>query len=117
MSNVDIMQYLLTFALGIGGTNCATNVSLLVSAPDNALNFSVKQNYAKDSWEIYGQRLGIWGNGESINLVLQSLPIDTGDSNSTTCWPMVDKLVLKTISLTPQPNKGMHYSPSHVFGV
>ncbi|KAA8548232.1 hypothetical protein F0562_004507 [Nyssa sinensis] len=101
-NNSNIMQYLLTFTLAFGGQNCSTNASIVISAPDSESVFSFKQNYGKETWESYGVYLGSWGDGESINLVLQSQIIDS-DPNST-CWPVVDSLLLKPIDTLIQGN-------------
>lgn len=94
-ANGDVMQYLLTFTLAQAGQNCKANVSLVVSAPDSSMEFSLTQKYSKETWEVYGHRLGSWGDGEYINLILQSQATDV-DPNSA-CWPVVDTLLLKTI--------------------
>lgn len=102
IANGDIKQYLLTLTLAVGGRNCSANVSLVVSAPDSASAFLVKQNYTKEPWEVYGLLLGSFGNGEPIDLVLQSQNTDTG--TNSTCWPVVDTLILEAVSPSNQGN-------------
>lgn len=94
-ANGDLRQYLLTFTLARISQSCSTNASLIVSALDSESIFSLKEKYGKETWESYGHQLGKWGDGESINLVFKSQAVET-DSNST-CWPIVDKLLLKTV--------------------
>lgn len=96
------MQYLLTFALARGVQNCTSNASLVVSAPDSSAQFALTLKYGKEPWEVYGHQLGSWGDGESVNLVLESQAIDA-DPNST-CWPVVDELSLITIGSVNQDN-------------
>ncbi|XAR52002.1 hypothetical protein NMG60_11006826 [Bertholletia excelsa] len=84
----------------LGGLNCSANASLVVSAPDSDSDFSFKNNYGKEAWASYGHYLGNWGDGESIYLVLHSENADF-DPNST-CWPMVDSLILKPIGALAQ---------------
>ncbi|XP_073159305.1 protein DUF642 L-GALACTONO-1,4-LACTONE-RESPONSIVE GENE 2 isoform X2 [Henckelia pumila] len=116
----DTLQYLLTFTLTIVGQNCKSNASLVVSAPDSSAQFSFSGKYGKESWEVYGQQIGSWGDGDSINLVLQSQAIDA-DTNST-CWPVVDNLLLNTIGTLNQdkvnllPNGGFEFGPSFLEG-
>lgn len=120
IANGDIKQYLLTFTLALGGPNCSANVSLVVSAPDSASAFLVKQNYSKEPWEVYGHLLGSFGNDEAIDLVLQSQNTDT-DTNST-CWPVVDTLILKALSPSNRgndnllPNGGFESGPAFLDG-
>ncbi|KZV20259.1 hypothetical protein F511_25528 [Dorcoceras hygrometricum] len=112
----DRVKYLLTFTLAIVGQNCKSNASLVVSAPDSSRQFSFSGKYGKELWEVYGLQIGSWGDGDSINLVLQSQAID-GDTNST-CWPVVDNLFLSTIGTLNQdkanllPNGGFEFGPS-----
>ncbi|CAI9752581.1 unnamed protein product [Fraxinus pennsylvanica] len=115
-ANGDVMQYLLTFTLAQAGQNCKANVSLVVSAPDSSMEFSLTQKYSKETREVYGHRLGSWGDGEYINLILQSQATDV-DPNSA-CWPVVDTLLLKTIGPPAQnsdnllPNGGFESGPA-----
>ncbi|XP_059624637.1 protein DUF642 L-GALACTONO-1,4-LACTONE-RESPONSIVE GENE 2 [Cornus florida] len=104
-ANSDLMQYLLTFTLALGGQNCTSNASLIVSAPDSASAFSLKQNYGKETWESYGHYLGSWGNGETINLVFQSQT--TESDNASNCWPVVDTLLLKPVRTLLQGNDNL----------
>ncbi|XP_044466918.1 uncharacterized protein LOC123196843 isoform X2 [Mangifera indica] len=96
----DNMNYLLTFILAPGGQNCSVNADLAVSAPDSSGVFSLKQHYGKESWESYGHYLGRWNQGEPINLVIESSTSES-DVNST-CWPVIDKLILKTVTTLVQ---------------
>lgn len=115
-ANGDLRQYLLTFTLARISQSCSTNASLIVSAPDSESIFSFKERYGKETWESYGHQLGNWGDGESISLVFKSQAVET-DSNST-CWPIVDKLLLKTIVPVTQssdnllPNGGFELGPA-----
>lgn len=99
------MQYLLTFTLARRNHSCTANASLVVSAPDSSAEFSLTLKYGRQPWEVYGHQLGIWGGGESINLVIESQDIDA-DFNST-CWPVVDDVLLSTIGSLKQGNDGM----------
>ncbi|KAF2316435.1 hypothetical protein GH714_041776 [Hevea brasiliensis] len=107
--------YLLTFTLAPGGQNCSTNANVGVSAPDSHSIFSFKQDYGKEGWETFGLYLGSWEQQEPINLVLESQSTES-DANST-CWPLIDKLLLKTIeTLVPGDNNlllngGFEYGP------
>ncbi|KAH6823775.1 Emb:.1 protein [Perilla frutescens var. hirtella] len=100
VANGEEMQYLLTFSLGRRAQSCTANASLVVSAPDSSAQFSLTHKYGKEAWEVYGHQLGIWGGGESVNLVIESQDIDA-DSNST-CWPVVDAVLLSTIGSLKQ---------------
>ncbi|KAF2316422.1 hypothetical protein GH714_041763 [Hevea brasiliensis] len=111
----DYVDYLLTFTLAPGGQNCSTNANVGVSAPDSHSIFSFKQDYGKEGWETFGLYLGSWEQQETINLVLESQSTES-DANST-CWPLIDKLLLKTIeTLVPGDNNlllngGFEYGP------
>lgn len=107
------MQYLLTFTLARRNHSCTANASLVVSAPDSSAEFSLTLKYGRQPWEVYGHRLGIWGGGESINLVIESQDIDA-DSNST-CWPVVDDVLLSTIGSLKQGNDGMFLISFNLF--
>lgn len=100
----DDLNYILTFALIPGGENCSSSSGLSVSGPDSNSVFSYKQNYSKVPWQSYSHNLGKWGNGEPINLVLESQAIDS-DTNST-CWPIVDTLLIKTVGVTLDQDSG-----------
>ncbi|XP_051141238.1 uncharacterized protein LOC127258441 [Andrographis paniculata] len=89
-------QYILTFAVARGIQDCSTNASLVVSAPDSTVEFSVSGKYGKQPWQVYGHYIGSWGDGESVNLVIQSQAVDS-ESNST-CWPVVGDLSLLAIT-------------------
>lgn len=107
VANGEEMQYLLTFTLGRRAQNCTANASLVVSAPDSSAQFSLTLKYGKESWEVYGHHLGSWGGGESVNLVIESQDIDA-EANST-CWPVVDTVMLSTIGSLKQGD-GMQLS-------
>ncbi|ESQ41380.1 hypothetical protein EUTSA_v10016026mg, partial [Eutrema salsugineum] len=98
------LNYILTFALIPGGQNCSSSAGLTVSGPDSSAVFSYRQNYSKVPWQSYSHNLGSWGNGEPINLVLESQTIDS-DTNST-CWPIVDTLLIKTVGTTVVQDNG-----------
>ncbi|PIN19399.1 hypothetical protein CDL12_07903 [Handroanthus impetiginosus] len=104
-ANGEQMQYLLSFTLARVVQNCTSNGSLVVSAPDSSAQFSSKLRYGKELWEVYGHQLGSWGDGESVNLVIQSQGIDA-DPN-TTCWPVIDKLSLITTGSLSQDNDNL----------
>ncbi|KAL5860691.1 hypothetical protein ACOSQ4_001987 [Xanthoceras sorbifolium] len=101
----DGMNYILTFTLAPGGQNCSSNVDVAVSAPDSHTVFTLKQHYGKETWESYGQYLGRWDRDEPINLVLESQSTES-DANST-CWPVIDKLLLKTVGAIVQGNDNL----------
>lgn len=96
------VEYLLTFALGRRNQSCSANASLVVSAPDSSAQFSLTMKYGKEAWEVYGHQLGKWGGGESVNLVIESQDIDEEDNS--TCWPVVDALMLSSIGSVKQGN-------------
>ncbi|CAA7031434.1 unnamed protein product [Microthlaspi erraticum] len=96
----DDLNYILTFALIPGGKNCSSSAGLSVSGPDSNAVFSYRQDYSKVPWQSYSHNLGRWGNGEPINLVLESQTIDS-DTNST-CWPIIDTLLIKTVGVLVQ---------------
>lgn len=104
-ANGEQMTYLITFTLAIGGQNCQSNASLLISAPDSSAEFSFTGNYSRQPWEVYGHKLGSWGEGEAVNLVFESQAADS-DPNST-CWPVIDDLLVNTIG---SPGNGTHIS-------
>ncbi|GFP98977.1 hypothetical protein PHJA_002041600 [Phtheirospermum japonicum] len=85
-------EYLLTLVLSRNCSSANYNASLLVSAPDSSAEYS-KYGNGRELWEVYGHRIGSWGGGESINLVIQSQAVDADDQNST-CWPVVGALDL-----------------------
>ncbi|KAF8118081.1 hypothetical protein N665_0006s0081 [Sinapis alba] len=100
----DDLNYILTFTLIPEGQNCSISAGLSVSGPDSNAVFSYRYNYSKVSWQSYSHNLGKWGNGEPINLVLESQTIDS-ESNST-CWPIVDTLLIKTVGVTLDQDSG-----------
>lgn len=100
----DVLNYILTFALIPGGQNCSASAGLIVSGPDSNAVFSYRHNYSQVPWQSYSHSLGSWGNGEPINLVLESQTIDS-DTNST-CWPVVDTLLIKTVGVTLVQDSG-----------
>lgn len=102
IANDDTMDYLLTFTLAGGGDNCSANAILVVSAPDTGKGFVFKHGYVKETWQSYGQHLGSWGDKELINLVIHSQSAET-DTNST-CWPIIDALILKSVETPIQSN-------------
>ncbi|XP_042007910.1 uncharacterized protein LOC121756424 [Salvia splendens] len=116
VANGEEMQYLLTFTLGRRAQNCTANASLVVSAPDSSAQFSLTLKYGKESWEVYGLHLGSWGGGESVNLVIESQDIDA--EPETTCWPVVDAVMLSTVGSLKQgddnllPNGGFELGPA-----
>ncbi|XP_019058907.1 PREDICTED: uncharacterized protein LOC109115987 [Tarenaya hassleriana] len=65
---------------------------------------TVQQNYSKHPWQSYGHNLGTWGNDEPINLVLESQTTDS-DTNSS-CWPIIDTMLIKTVGVTLVPDNG-----------
>ncbi|KAL8049215.1 hypothetical protein ABFX02_06G007000 [Erythranthe guttata] len=99
------MHYLLTFTLARRNQSCSSNAGLVVSAPDNSGQFSLTRKYGKEPWEVYGHKLGNWGGGEAVNLVIQSQAIDA-DPNST-CWPVVDALSLIAVQSLKQENDNL----------
>ena len=107
------MSYILTFTLALDDDqNCSSNADILISAPDSRGAFSLKQHYGKETWESYGHYLGSWRDGEPINLVIQSQTSES-DPNST-CWPVVDELLLKSVATLEQGN-GKQISNSEIF--
>lgn len=109
-ANGDIVTYLLTFTLALGGpVNCTANASLAISAPDSNAVFSVKQHFGKQTWQRYGHYLGSWGDGEPVDLVFESQTAES-DPNST-CWPVIDTLQLQTIGSLPKANGKQIHNP------
>lgn len=78
-----------------------------MSALDSHSVFTLKKHFGKEAWENYGLYLGSWEQVEPINLVIESQTTES-DANST-CWPLIDKLLLKTIGTLAQGN-GKHFS-------
>lgn len=111
----DYVHYLLTFTLAPGGQNCSTNANVSVSAPDSNSILSFKQNFGKEKWQTYGLYLGSWEQQEPVNLILESQSTES-DAKST-CWPLIDKLLLKSIeTLVPGDdnlllNGGFEFGP------
>jgi len=102
----DELNYILTFALIHAGQNCTSSAGLSVSGPDSNAVFSYRQNYSKVSWQSYSHNLGSWGNGEPINLVLESQAIDSDSDTNSTCWPIIDTLLIKTVGVTLVQDSG-----------
>lgn len=98
----DSLNFILTFTLVPGGENCSANADIGVSAPDSNAVFSLKQHYGKETWVSYGQYLGRWDRNVPINLVLESQTPDSDDNS--TCWPIIDNLLLKTVATIVQGN-------------
>jgi hypothetical protein len=121
IANGGIKDYVLTFAIAPGGRNCSHHVYVVISVPHSTKVFSLKQKYGKETWERYGHYLGSWGEGEPVNLVFQSLTVESNPN--TKCWPVIDSLLLKSvgtlsdangkyISTSPQELKIFHQSKS-----
>lgn len=102
IANTNTMNYILTFTLALGDQNCSAIADILVSAPDSRGVFSLKQHYGKETWESYGHYLGSWRDGEHINLVIQSQT--TEPNPNSTCWPIVDTLLLKGVATLDKGN-------------
>ncbi|XP_010420041.1 PREDICTED: uncharacterized protein LOC104705686 [Camelina sativa] len=102
----DDVNYILTFALIRTDQNCSTSAGLSVSGPDSNAVFSYQQNYSKVLWQSYSHNLGSWGNGEPINLVLESQTIDSDSDTNSTCWPIIDTLLIKTVGVTLVQDSG-----------
>lgn len=94
-ANCDYMEYILTFTLAPGGQNCSANANIIVSGPDNQGIFSFKQHYGKQAWQSYGQDLGLAGQDEIVNLVFESQAVEAVDNS--TCWPVIDSLLVKAV--------------------
>ncbi|KAL6325683.1 hypothetical protein AAG906_023528 [Vitis piasezkii] len=115
IANTNTMNYILTFTLALGDQNCSAIADILVSAPDSRGVFSLKQHYGKETWESYGHYLGSWRDGEHINLVIQSQT--TEPNPNSTCWPIVDTLLLKGVATLDKgngnllPNGGFESGP------
>lgn len=100
------MNYLLTLASAaapLGGVagNCTETVGMVVSAPDSRSEVAVGKRKVEEAWPSYGVYLGTWSAGESINVVVESQSVDLGDNS--TCWPIVDLLLLNTIESLVAP--------------
>ncbi|XP_062105447.1 BIIDXI-like protein At5g11420 [Humulus lupulus] len=103
LASADYLRYVLTFTIAPAQTqNCSDSAETVISAPDSQGVFSLKQPYGKETWESYGHYLGSWGDGESINLVIQR---QAEDSNSSSiCWPVIDELLIKSMPKLVQGN-------------
>ncbi|KDP46284.1 hypothetical protein JCGZ_10124 [Jatropha curcas] len=113
--SADYIHYLLTFSLATsGGSNCSSNASVGVSASDRPSVFFFKQNYGKEKWESYGVYLGSWELEEKINLVIESEATES-DGNET-CWPLIDKLLLKSIETLVPSNDNLLLNGGFEFG-
>ncbi|GER38915.1 hypothetical protein STAS_15451 [Striga asiatica] len=102
-NNEGQMRHLLTFTLSRGVLNCSAFASLVISAPDNSAEFALSGKYGRELWEVYGHQIGSWGDGEAVNLVIESRT-NNEDENST-YWPVVDDLNLVTVGLVNQENE------------
>ncbi|XP_002509519.2 uncharacterized protein LOC8271454 [Ricinus communis] len=112
--NASYSHYLLTFVLAPGGQNCSNSGSIGVSVPDNHAVFSFKQHYGKEGWETYGVYLGSWEEQEPINLIIESQATES-DANST-CWPVIDKLLIKTTETLAPGNDNLLLNGGFEFG-
>lgn len=101
-ADADYLNYILTFALAPGGQNCSATAPLEVSAPDSDAIFTLNHRYWKEPWKVYGLYLGSWGDRESINLEIGSLANDS--TSTSTCWPAIDSLHLKTMGIVMPDN-------------
>lgn len=105
IANGAITDYVLTLTVAAGGRNCSNNADVVISVPDSTKVFSLKQHYGKETWESYGHFLGSWGEEEPVNLVFQS---QTAESNpNSTCWPVIDSLLLKSVGTLPDANDNL----------
>ncbi|OMO92930.1 hypothetical protein COLO4_17206 [Corchorus olitorius] len=114
-AGADFMNYILTFTLIPGGQNCSANANLLVSGSDTQGIYSFKQHYGKEAWQSYGLFLGLGGQEEPINLVFESQPVESVD-NSTTCWPVIDSLLLKSVETLVQGKDNLLLNGGFEFG-
>ncbi|XP_065877935.1 BIIDXI-like protein At5g11420 [Euphorbia lathyris] len=101
----DYLHYLLTFTIAPSSQKCSDNTSIGISGPDSHAIFSFKQNYVKETWESYGIYLGSWEQQESINLIIESQATES-DTNST-CWPLIDMILLKSLETLPPQNNNL----------
>ncbi|CAA0813127.1 Protein of unknown function- DUF642 [Striga hermonthica] len=101
-NNEGRMRYLLTFTLSRRALNCSANASLVIPAPDSSAEFTLSGKYGRELWEDYGHQIGSWGDGEAVNLVIESRA--DNEDESSTCWPVVDDLNLVTVGLVNQEN-------------
>ncbi|XWS44008.1 hypothetical protein CRYUN_Cryun15aG0008300 [Craigia yunnanensis] len=113
-ANADFMNYILTFTLAPGGQNCSANVDIVVSGPDNQGVFSFKQHYGEETWQSYGQYLGLGGQEEPINLVFESQAVESDDNS--TCWPVIDSLLVKTVGTLVQGKDNLLLNGGFEFG-
>jgi hypothetical protein len=109
IANGGITDYVLTFAVAPGDRNCSHHVYVVISVPHSTKVFSLKQQYGKETWERYGHYLGSWGEGEPVNLVFQSIRVESNPN--TKCWPVIDSLLLKSVG-TLSDAKGKYISSS-----
>ncbi|KAK6280381.1 hypothetical protein POUND7_020648 [Theobroma cacao] len=113
-ADADYTNYILTFTLAPGGQNCSANADVLVSGPDSQGIFSFKQHYGKEAWQSYGQHLGLGGQKEPINLVIESQGVESDDNS--TCWPVIDSLLIKTIGTLVQGKDNLLLNGGFEFG-
>ncbi|WCJ27468.1 hypothetical protein M5689_009210 [Euphorbia peplus] len=104
---VDYLHYLLTFTIAPGGQNCLVNASIGISAPDSHAIFEFKQNYGKETWQSYGVYLGSWEQQESVNLIIESQAVESDSDTNSTCWPLIDTLLLKSLETLPPQNNNL----------
>ncbi|XP_030544651.2 uncharacterized protein LOC115751080 [Rhodamnia argentea] len=110
-ASADYADYLVTFAIASsGGANCSSNGSVVISAPDSRGVFPVGEKQRA----VYGQFLGSWGDREAIDLVIGS---ETTESDvNATCWPVVDSIVLKSITSLVKANDNELVNGGFEFG-
>ncbi|XP_026414190.1 uncharacterized protein LOC113309885 [Papaver somniferum] len=100
--NKESHHYLLTFNLRPAQPHCANPTSVTVSVPDKSVvvTFNEKFTGNQSSWQTHGVSLGIHGNGELVNLNLES-QASRQTSNTTVvtkCGVLLDSFILKNIS-------------------
>lgn len=113
-SGYEDMEYVLTFTLTSGGRHCSNHGGVIVSALGSQGVFKLKHRYGKHPWQIYGHYLGFLREEEPINLVIESQNPDF-DSDST-CWPVIDSITVKTISIWSRQKKNMLFNGGFELG-
>ncbi|KVH97852.1 Protein of unknown function DUF642, partial [Cynara cardunculus var. scolymus] len=90
-------DYVLTFTLAPSRENCANNFTAVnVSGPGTSEVFFFKESLGKESWQTYGFSLGSRENRRGL-MSLQIQSVATDSRSNTSCWPIVDTLLINGI--------------------
>ncbi|KAI3919715.1 hypothetical protein MKX01_000156 [Papaver californicum] len=90
-------DYLLTFNLKPAQPNCTSPTSVTVSLPNRSVVVSFEKKFGNHSnWQTHACYLGVHGNKELINLIIENQPTDQS-TNTTKCGVVLDSFILKLI--------------------